>query len=128
MRLVKAAKASPHAKFYSLSTVYNQPLTKPENLATASLLEPVNLGYHSSTNPQTERFCPEIAKCSVANATKSKGLKRIFANKGNLEKDAGHLFITSSSSHFLNKTVRRVKRSALLLRLTGSVEKPIMVC
>ena len=41
----------------------------------------------------------------VGNGTESNGLTRIFANyKGNLEKGLGHLFITSSSSHFFDKT------------------------
>ena len=34
----------------------------------------------------------------------SNGLKRIFENKGMVEKGLGHLFSISSSSHFFNKT------------------------
>ena len=36
--------------------------------------------------------------------TESNGVNSIFANKGNWEKYLWHLFITSSSSQFLNKT------------------------
>ena len=40
----------------------------------------------------------------VANDTESNVLNRIFANKGIVEQGWGHLFITSSNSHFFNKT------------------------
>ena len=43
-------------------------------------------------------------KMMVANGTESNELNRIFANKGNCGKVLGHLFITSSNSHFFNKT------------------------
>ena len=36
--------------------------------------------------------------------TESKGVNGIFANKRNWGKYLGHLFITSSSFHFFNKT------------------------
>ena len=36
--------------------------------------------------------------------TESNELYSNFANKGNCRKYLGHLYITSSSSHFLNKT------------------------
>ena len=33
-----------------------------------------------------------------------KRIKKFFANKGTVEKDLGHLFITTSNSHFFNKS------------------------
>ena len=48
--------------------------------------------------------CHKIAKCRVAIGTESNGLNRIFVKKGIVEKGLEYLFITSSSSHFFNKT------------------------
>ena len=47
--------------------------------------------------------CNKIAKCRVAYGSESNGLNRVFTNKVNCGKIFGGLFITSSSSHFLNK-------------------------
>ena len=49
-------------------------------------------------------WCHKFAKCRAAIGTESNGLNLIFENKGNEKKGLGHLFITSSSSHFFNKT------------------------
>ena len=47
-----------------------------------------------------------MAKCRVANSTgtESNGLNRIFVTGEIEEKGLGHFFITSSSSHFFDKT------------------------
>ena len=46
----------------------------------------------------------EISKRKVANGTESSGLNLFLADKRNSEHGLEHLFITSSSSHFFNKT------------------------
>ena len=47
-------------------------------------------------------FC-DVAKCKVAYDTNSNPLNCTFANKEHCGKRFGHLFITSSSSHFFNE-------------------------
>ena len=55
---------------------------------------------------QNYAFCDvtKLRNAGLPTVIESIGLNRIFANKGNREKRFGHLFITSSCSHFFNKT------------------------
>ena len=49
-------------------------------------------------------FCTLVPGVMSQINTESNGENSIFANKGNWGEILGQLFITSSSSHFLNKT------------------------
>ena len=67
------------------------------------LLEPVNLDYQFRSRLRL-LWLHKSAKCRVANGTESNGLNRTSRIRGIVEKGLGHLFITSNSSHFFNKT------------------------
>ena len=57
--------------------------------------------------------------------TESNGVNSIFANKGNGEKYLEHLFITSSSSHIFNKTVKQAIKFVVHFR---NFSKSLLIC
>ena len=69
----------------------------------------------------------------VANDTVLNRLNRIFAKERIVEKGLRHLFITSSSSHFLNKTdfeqyrfTKTIQSLTNLISKLTTVKKPVL--
>ena len=87
----------------------------------------VYLSYSSSIAflDQRKIFCKLMLVVTSQIGTESNGGNSIFANKGKEEKYSEHLFITSSSSHIFNKTVKQAIKFDVHFR---NFSKSVLIC